>query len=122
MRVLLSLAAAAALILLAAACGSAHSAATTGTASAALVPAGDLTGHAAAGRIVYAGQCASCHGSLGQGKIASDFRRDANARDFQRTVIRVWYGAQGMTPFGHRLQNQQIADVAAYVNQLAGAS
>src|SRR4051812_47221305 len=81
----------------------------------------ELEGHAGPGRVAYAHECAACHGARGQGVVASDFRDSAVARDFARTVLRVSYGSQGMTPFADRLSNQQIADVAAYVNQLARA-
>lgn len=84
------------------------------------------------GEAIYQAQCAACHGATGQGDgpeaaglnpppadFTSPLHRIHGARDL---IFWVENGIPGsaMPAFGDRLSDQEIADVVAYVQSLAG--
>lgn len=82
------------------------------------VPAGD----AAAGKVVFTTNCASCHilsDAGATGTVGPNL--DAAKSDAARVVDRVTNGQGVMPPFAGTLTEQQIADVAAYVSTAAGS-
>ena len=70
-------------------------------------------GDAAAGEQVFTDNCASCHGEDGTGGQGPDLHNPD--LDTARVTDQVTNGGGGMPPFGDQLDEQQIADVAAYV-------
>ena len=78
---------------------------------------GGSEGDAAAGEAVFADNgCASCHtleAAGASGTIGPNL--DESQPDFELAVDRVTNGAGAMPAFGDTLDEQQIADVAAYV-------
>ena len=80
---------------------------------------GASEGDAAKGKTIYASAgCGGCHtftpaGSTGTVGPSLD---DATI-DFEGAVQQITNGGGGMPPFGDRLSDQEIADVAAFVTQ-----
>ena len=80
---------------------------------------GASEGDAAKGKMIYASAgCGGCHtftpaGSTGTVGPSLD---DASI-DFEGAVQQITNGGGGMPPFGDRLSDQEIADVAAFVTQ-----
>jgi quinohemoprotein ethanol dehydrogenase len=73
-------------------------------------------GDAAAGRVVFENNCATCHGSLGTGGNGGpDLTSIPSAKRLANVVTQVTNGGNGMPAFSSILTKQQIADVAAYV-------
>ncbi len=126
-----------------------------GIAPAAAVPAGprgepgmavSIIGSADHGALLFAGNCASCHGPDGAGKIANPGSKDGTVpslnpvdrdafspdpEDFAAMIDRyIQHGSRPegpnprvtMPPFGdtHALTQQQIADIEAYILRLNG--
>jgi quinohemoprotein ethanol dehydrogenase len=80
---------------------------------------GASEGNAEAGKAIYAEQgCGGCHvfepagssGTVGPNLDDSDL-------DFEGAVEQIRNGGGGMPAFGDKLNDQQIADVAAFVTQ-----
>jgi mono/diheme cytochrome c family protein len=76
----------------------------------------------AAGRAVFAGAgCAACHtlaDAGARGRVGPNL--DSAKPSASLVVQRVTNGQGAMPPFGGRLSDRQIADVAAYVSTVAG--
>jgi quinohemoprotein ethanol dehydrogenase len=73
-------------------------------------------GNAAAGKAVFAQNCATCHGATGQGGNGGpDLTAIPSAKDVNRVLAQVQNGGGGMPSFTGTLSEQQIADVAAFV-------
>ena len=87
-----------------------------GPPGAALKPA-----DAAAGKTLYTTTCVVCHGPGGQGGThgGAKFTRALTADAVANVVSR---GRNDMPPFGSALSSQQLADLTAYVMQLAAQS
>lgn len=76
-------------------------------------------GDPANGKTVYASAgCGGCHtfSAAGSTGTAGPSLDDA-AIDFDGAVQQITNGGGGMPPFGDRLSDQEIADVAAFVTQ-----
>jgi mono/diheme cytochrome c family protein len=84
---------------------------------------GDIT----RGSQIFDADCAVCHGSEGQGRTGVTLSNEWPAIDptaFTRTVIEQGVSGTVMTPWGQRyggpLNDQEIADVVAFVTSLSG--
>lgn len=80
-------------------------------------PGSTLEGDAAAGEEIYnANGCGGCHAleaAGSSGEIGPNL--DESQPSFELAVDRITNGAGAMPAFGDQLDEQQIADVAAYV-------
>jgi alcohol dehydrogenase (cytochrome c) len=75
-----------------------------------------VTGDPAAGKQVFADNCSTCHGADAKGGNGGpDLTQIASAKDLTKVVTQVTKGGGGMPAFNGQLNQQQIADVAAYV-------
>ena len=73
-------------------------------------------GNAAAGKVVFDDNCATCHGTLGTGGNGGpDLTSIPSAKRLAVVTKQVTDGGGGMPAFGSTLTKTQIADVAAYV-------
>lgn len=84
-----------------------------------------LDGDATAGQAVYTTYCVSCHGTSGLGEEDPDHTNligmnlteaageTGNDAEFIDIILN---GKEEMTPFGDILEDQQIADVLAYMH------
>ena len=78
----------------------------------------ELTGDPDAGEGVFAANCASCHGNLGQGgHIGPNLQTSQAAENVGAVIGLVLAGSGQMPSFEGTLSSQEIADVAAYVQQ-----
>ena len=81
-------------------------------------------GDAAAGKAVFdSAGCASCHALAdagAEGNVGPNL--DETKPDAALVVDRVTNGSGAMPSFADQLSEEQIADVAAYVSSVAGAS
>ena len=76
------------------------------------------TGNAAAGKTVFADNCAGCHGSLGTGGNGGpDLTTIPTAKQQAAVVEQVRNGGGGMPAFKDQLTEKQIRDVATYVTK-----
>jgi len=74
-------------------------------------------GDAAAGKEVFVANCGSCHTLADAGTIGNiGPNLDSLAPPYDTVVTQVTNGGGGMPPFGDKLSEQQIQDVAAYVS------
>ena len=80
----------------------------------------------AAGKEVFAQSCAACHGIEGRAMrgrpvyYGMDFNLMKPSARYVRRIATEGVETGGMPKFGGRLSPQQIEDVAAYVNAVAG--
>jgi quinohemoprotein ethanol dehydrogenase len=73
-------------------------------------------GDAAAGKSVFADNCAGCHGAIGHGGNGGpDLSSIDDAGDLTKVVKQVKGGGGGMPAFSGQLSAKQIADVATFV-------
>jgi quinohemoprotein ethanol dehydrogenase len=73
-------------------------------------------GNAAAGKSVFASNCATCHGADGHGGNGGpDLTSIPSAKNLARVLRQVENGGAGMPAFKGTLPQKQINDVAAYV-------
>jgi cytochrome c6 len=80
-------------------------------------------GDAAAGKEIFTAECGSCHTLADAGTSGSiGPNLDESMPSLELAVDRVTNGSGIMPPFGDRLSEQQILDVATYVSTTAGAS
>jgi glucose dehydrogenase/cytochrome c5 len=87
-----------------------------GKASGGILHTGERNGATASGANVFADNCASCHGSLGQGGNGGpDLQTRAAAQDVNRVLDQVRNGGGGMPPFKDQLSAAEIKAVANYV-------
>lgn len=77
------------------------------------MPAGDAT----AGATIYADNCETCHGAAGTGDSAAGYPDISGGFDSAETIEIVTNGEGDMPEFGSTLSEQDIMDVAAYVNE-----
>ena len=92
------------------------------TSSGGGLPALKLKGDATAGKALFASQgCGGCHtlAAAGSGGNVGP-NLDQSKPSLEKIVTRVTEGKSPMPAFGDTLTAQQIADVAAYVNQSTG--
>lgn len=73
-----------------------------------------LTGDAAAGETTYAANCAGCHGADGSGGDPGPNIVGAEAEEVAEYVL---YGEDEMPAFAASLEDQDIADIIAFLNQ-----
>jgi len=109
--------AAAAIVALAAACGGGGSSASSPLPTGA--HAHDQT--LLAGRKVFSAECATCHGSGGQGGVGPTFNDGRLLRDFPNPSDQVTFVSQGkgvMPGFAGVLTAIQLAEVVAYERQV----
>ncbi len=79
-----------------------------------------VVGDAAAGADVYSANCMSCHGADGKGDDANGFPNLVEtAMSADEIEAQVRAGAGAMPAFEGTLDDQEIADVVAYVQELA---
>jgi mono/diheme cytochrome c family protein len=78
-----------------------------------IVDAGDP----AKGKEVFAQNCAACHGSDGGGGSGPQLAGQDAFTDAEVVVDQIQNGGGGMPPFGDRLSEQELSDVAAYVTK-----
>jgi len=77
---------------------------------------GSAEGGSAAGKTIFAANCATCHGTLGRGGNGGpDLSSIPAAKDLMRVIAQVRNGGGGMPPFKTTLTEKQISVVAAYV-------
>ena len=89
-----------------------------GTGHAGETPTEPTSGDAAAGKAVWADNCAGCHGLAGTGGNGGPSLADnPNAADQVKVQAQVTNGGGGMPAFKDTLTQQQITDVAAYVSE-----
>lgn len=70
----------------------------------------------AAGKQVFAANCASCHGANGTGGNGGpDLTARPGAKNLQNVIGQVTNGGNGMPPFKGTLSQKQIRDVSTYV-------
>jgi mono/diheme cytochrome c family protein len=76
-------------------------------------------GDAAKGKAIYASAgCGGCHTFSAAGSTGTvGPNLDDSSIDFAGAVEQIKNGGGGMPPFGDRLSDQEIADVAAFVTQ-----
>jgi cytochrome c oxidase cbb3-type subunit 3 len=81
------------------------------------------------GATLFANNCAVCHGADGRGRIGANLTQDfpaINVDAFLRQTITTGVAGSKMPAWGQAnggpLSDQDIADVAAYVQQLSGGS
>lgn len=75
-------------------------------------------GDTAAGKTVFAENCAGCHGEDGLGGPGGpDLTTMPLAQTEEGTIQQVTNGGGGMPPFGGQLSEEEISDVAAFVVQ-----
>lgn len=73
-------------------------------------------GDTAAGKTVFAENCAGCHGEDGLGGAAGpDLTTMPLAQTEEGTIEQVTNGGGSMPPFGGQLSEEEISDVAAFV-------
>jgi mono/diheme cytochrome c family protein len=78
-----------------------------------------------AGRSVFTGQCASCHGIRGEGGAGPSFRGGRLERDYPNPEDQVAFVAAGrgiMPAFSGILTHQQIENVVAYERRVLAAA
>lgn len=85
-----------------------------------------LAADAAAGKAVFTANCNSCHlgggNTVNAAKTLSKEHLEANSMYSQEAIVsQVTNGKNAMPAFKGRLNDGQIADVAAYVMEQAGA-
>ena len=81
-------------------------------------PPTNASGDAAAGKTVFAQNCATCHGVAGTGGNGGpDLTSISSAKNLDAVQSQVENGGGGMPPFKGTLTQKQIDDVAAYVVQ-----
>jgi alcohol dehydrogenase (cytochrome c) len=74
------------------------------------------TGTSAAGKPIFAENCATCHGPTGQGGNGGpDLTKIPSAKQLDVVINQVTNGRAGMPAFKGTLTQQQIKDVATYV-------
>ena len=74
-----------------------------------------------AGRLLYAGACANCHGAAGKGAIGPALAdRDLTAELIRGTVLNGRVGTP-MPPFKDDLDSKSLAQVLAYVQSITSA-
>jgi mono/diheme cytochrome c family protein len=80
---------------------------------------GATEGDAAKGKAIYASAgCGGCHTYSEAGSTGTvGPNLDDSSIDFAGAVEQIKNGGGGMPPFGDRLSDQEIADVAAFVTQ-----
>jgi mono/diheme cytochrome c family protein len=74
-----------------------------------------------AGRKVYVAECATCHGSRGQGGVGPTFHDGRLRRDFPSPSDQVAFVSKGkgvMPPFAGVLTSRQLGAVVAYERQV----
>jgi cytochrome c551 len=75
-------------------------------------------GDPAAGKTVFAENCAGCHGEDGHGGPGGpDLTTMPLAQTEEGAIQQVTNGGGGMPPFGEQLSEEEISDVASFVVQ-----
>jgi mono/diheme cytochrome c family protein len=78
----------------------------------------EASGDPAAGKTVFAENCAGCHGEDGLGGAGGpDLTTMPLAQTEEGAVQQVTNGGGGMPPFGEQLSEEEITNVAAFVVQ-----
>ena len=72
-----------------------------------------LDGDATAGQALYEANCASCHGTDGTGGSGPNLVHEQP--DASEVIQLVYYGEDEMPAFSDSLEDQEIADITAYV-------
>ena len=72
-------------------------------------------GDASAGESVFSQNCGGCHGQDGGGGTGPALAGNEEAADAEEVLKQIREGGGGMPPFEGQLQDEEIANVAAYV-------
>lgn len=76
----------------------------------------NTAGSAAAGKEIFASNCATCHGAAGKGGNGGpDLTSIARAKNLTAVIAQVTNGGGGMPAFKGNLNEKQIRDVSTYV-------
>jgi mono/diheme cytochrome c family protein/uncharacterized membrane protein len=82
----------------------------------------DVDGDAEQGRELFATHCAACHGRDARGSGGTPDLTDATDRlGVAEVATTIREGRGGMPAFGQRLEDAEIQDLVAHLEQLAGA-
>jgi mono/diheme cytochrome c family protein len=77
------------------------------------------TGNVAHGKILFAQNCAACHGASGQGGMGPPLKNEAARKNLAETQAWIEKPAPPMpTLYPHPLSAKDVADVAAFVQSL----
>ena len=76
-----------------------------------------LEGDATAGEPLYSNHCASCHGATAGGGSGPNLVKELKDHDLEDMIDVVLDGDGSMPPFDS-LEDQQIADIMAYIKSL----
>jgi mono/diheme cytochrome c family protein len=79
-----------------------------------------LQGDPTAGKVVYGDHCEECHDSDGQGRKHASLPEDVPQRSERELVETVLSGPSYMPNFVNKLEDQQVADVVAYLEATFG--
>ena len=76
------------------------------------------------GRLLYVGNCGSCHGMYGSDPMLPDLRRMSAAThaNFKRIVLEGLYENAGMASFADELDEDQLEAIRAYIVHLANSA
>ena len=84
--------------------------------------AGAAAGDAAAGKELFAAQCASCHGQNAEGAFGPALAGAPIVSDADRFAQTVKNGTSGGMPPFAQLSDKEIADLRAYLSSLGGGA
>ena len=73
-----------------------------------------LTGDSGSGASVYSGNCAACHGADGEGGTGPAMSDAASGSDEE--IVETVLNGEGSMPSFSSLEDQEIADLLAYIN------
>ena len=114
----------AAIVLAVAACGGSSGSSSSGTAATSTPTSSRFSGgevSAAAGKVVFTSNCATCHTLADAGATGSVGPNLDDLQPDEETVKnQVTNGGGGMPAFGGQLSETQIESVATYVSSVAG--
>ncbi len=84
------------------------------------------TSKVAAGKEIYTGKCAACHGPQGQGVIGPNLTdkywiHGSKISDIYK-IIKNGVNEKGMPPWGGMLKQEELITVSAYVKSLKGTN
>jgi mono/diheme cytochrome c family protein len=80
----------------------------------------DLEAAMSLGRVGYASNCASCHGSSGEGDFGPALVNNELVADPELVVDTIINGFSYMPPFGDALNDAQVAAIATYIRNAWG--
>ncbi len=88
------------------------------TEAPASVPGSGEQGNVQAGATMYAASCAACHGQKGEGVLGPKLAGTSLSAEEIVTIVKNGKTGSGMPPFGAKLGDQDIQDLAAFILSL----